>query len=272
MNLNTQNAGEYSVVGVFDDYSHAQSAIRDLKEAGVPAHRIGIGIGQTGVASEGSDDTQREGFWRKIAGFFEGKDHAAADADYEVSEAATSGPKRVVVSVSASTREGREELEEILEQHHAQIESSDANQTEETLQQPGRDRSVEGGQRIQLLSEILQVHKDRVSKGEVRLRKEVVSENQTIEVPVTREELVIERVPAEASTTPSAQIGSDREVRIPLTEEQVRVEKKPTVKEEIRVGKKKVQESKQVTEQLKREELHVDREGDVQPDRKKGVA
>jgi uncharacterized protein (TIGR02271 family) len=112
-----------------------------------------------------------------------------------------------------------------------------------------------------------------VSKGEVRLCKEVVNENQTIEVPVTREELVIERVPAEASTSsPSAQIGSDREVRIPLTEEQVRVEKKPTVKEEIRVGKKKVQESKQVTEQVKREELRVDREGDVQPDRKKGVA
>ena len=44
------------------------------------------------------------------------------------------------------------------------------------------------GQRIQLLGEILRVHKERVSRGEVRLRKEVVTEQQNIEVPTTREE------------------------------------------------------------------------------------
>jgi hypothetical protein len=59
MNSNTQNTGEYSVVGIFDDYSHAQSAIRDLNEAGVPAHRIGIAIGQTGVDSQ-PDGIQHE--------------------------------------------------------------------------------------------------------------------------------------------------------------------------------------------------------------------
>jgi uncharacterized protein (TIGR02271 family) len=34
-----------------------------------------------------------------------------------------------------------------------------------------------------------------VNRGEVRIRKEVLTTTQTIEVPVTREELVVERVP-----------------------------------------------------------------------------
>ena len=48
--------------------------------------------------------------------------------------------------------------------------------------------------RVQLFGEVLRVHKERISRGEVRVRKDVVTENQTIEVPVTREELVLERV------------------------------------------------------------------------------
>ncbi|HWY71563.1 MAG TPA: YsnF/AvaK domain-containing protein [Terriglobales bacterium] len=84
---------------------------------------------------------------------------------------------------------------------------------------------LEGGQRIQLLSEVLRVHKERVSKGEVRFRKEVVTENQTVEVPVTREELVIDRIPAQAGTPASEAIGSNQEIRVPLSEEEVRVER-----------------------------------------------
>jgi uncharacterized protein (TIGR02271 family) len=50
------------------------------------------------------------------------------------------------------------------------------------------------------------------------------------------------------------------------------VEKRPVVKEEVTVGKKKVQESRQVNEQVKHEELKVDRQGDVNRERKKGIA
>jgi uncharacterized protein (TIGR02271 family) len=76
----------------------------------------------------------------------------------------------------------------------------------------------------------------------------------------------------EGGAAASSQIGSEREIRVPLSEEQVRVEKRPIVKEEVTVGKKKVQESRQVNEQVKREELKVDREGDVTRKPKKGVA
>ncbi|MGB2611352.1 MAG: DUF2382 domain-containing protein, partial [Isosphaeraceae bacterium] len=46
------------------------------------------------------------------------------------------------------------------------------------------------GARIQLREEELQVHKQLVEVGEVRVRKEVVTEHRTLEVVVQREEIV----------------------------------------------------------------------------------
>src|SRR5207237_4791851 len=117
--------------------------------------------------------------------------------------------------------------------------------------------------RIELLGEVLRVHKERVQRGEVRIRKEVVTEPQHIEVPVTREELVIERTAASGERPTSREIGSEEEIRVPLTEEQVRVEKHPVAREEVRVGKRAVQETREVTDSTKREKLKVEKQGDV---------
>ena len=71
-----------------------------------------------------------------------------------------------------------------------------------------------------------------------------MTENQNIQVPVTREELVIERGPGSGQVT--GEIGRDEEIRVPLSEERVRVEKQPVVNEEVRVGKRQVQSNKEV--------------------------
>jgi uncharacterized protein (TIGR02271 family) len=113
--------------------------------------------------------------------------------------------------------------------------------------------------RVQLFGEVLRVHKERVNRGEVRLHKDVVTENQTIEVPVTREELVLERVAVSGDTpVPSANIGSGQEIRVPLAEDRVRVEKVPVVKEEVLVGKRDVADVAKVGEDVRHEELRVD--------------
>ena len=115
------------------------------------------------------------------------------------------------------------------------------------------------GERIQLFGEVLRVHKERINRGEVRVRKDVVTENQTIEVPVTREELVLERVAVSGNTpAPSANIGSGQEIRIPLSEDKVRLEKEPVLREEVSVGKREVQDVARVSGDVRREELRVD--------------
>jgi uncharacterized protein (TIGR02271 family) len=99
---------------------------------------------------------------------------------------------------------------------------------------------------------------------EVGLRKGVVSEQQTIDVPVTHEEVVSERRSGsgQPSDTP---IGEGETYRVPVREEQVSVQKQPVVREEITLGKRQVQDTQQVSETVRREEAHIEREGDLNP-------
>jgi uncharacterized protein (TIGR02271 family) len=109
--------------------------------------------------------------------------------------------------------------------------------------------------RIQVREEELQAHKQLVETGAVRVRKEVVTEHRTLEIPVQREEVVIER---QAPTGEPVE-----EIRIPVREEQVTVEKRPVVKEEVTVGKRVVQDIEQVGGEVRKEVVRVEREGDV---------
>lgn len=115
-----------------------------------------------------------------------------------------------------------------------------------------------GERRIQLISEVLRVRKERVASGEVRLRKQVRTETQNVQVPVTREEIVVERNPVEGQRTASSQIGADSEIRVPLSEERVKVDKVPVVTDEVRVAKRPVSETQNVRDQVRHEELDVE--------------
>ena len=90
----------------------------------------------------------------------------------------------------------------------------------------------------------------------------MITENQSVQVPVTREELVVERVPASGEAR-AGEIGRDQEVRIPLSEERVRAEKRPVINEEVRVGKRTVQNTEQVSDNVRHEELRVEKDGNV---------
>lgn len=168
--------------------------------------------------------------------------------------------------VTVNTAGGRAaEAISILERNGADIGSGAVNFGKER-QGVATDVAGMGERRIQLLGEMLRVHKERVARGEVRIRKEVVSENRTVQVPVTREELVIERTDVSGQAPASGRIGEDKEIRIPLSEEQVRVDKQQVVTGEVRVGKKQVQDTRNVSDTVRHEEVKVDREGDVDVD------
>jgi uncharacterized protein (TIGR02271 family) len=121
-------------------------------------------------------------------------------------------------------------------------------------------------QRLQLLKEVLRVNKERVQYGEVQLHKEVVSEQQTLEVPLNREEIVIERHPVAEDKTATGTIGAGETIRIPLSEERVSVEKRNVVSEEVTIGTREVQETRKIDETVRREELRTDKQGNVVSD------
>lgn len=119
---------------------------------------------------------------------------------------------------------------------------------------------------IKLREERLDVEKNEVQTGEVTIEKRVVEETRTIEVPVTHEEVVIERrkvTDDSSTTTPLTGDNATEEIVIPLTEEQIEVTKSTHVVEEVDVRKDRVTENKQVTDTVAREEIEVERDGDV---------
>ena len=122
---------------------------------------------------------------------------------------------------------------------------------------------LEDEERIELREEELDVDTRQVKAGEVRVRKEVHTEQRNIEVPVTREEVVIDRRPVSGREATDRNLNDEEEIRIPLMEEEVDVQKRAVVREEISVGKRPVQDTKQVSETVRREEARIESEGDV---------
>jgi uncharacterized protein (TIGR02271 family) len=114
---------------------------------------------------------------------------------------------------------------------------------------------------IRLREERLKVNKNPIETGNVIVRKEVHTDHQSIDVPVAREEVVIGRRPASGHAS-GGEIR-DEEILIPVTEEKVNVSKDTVVKEEVSVGKRKVQDTVRVGGAVRKEELKVDRHGNV---------
>ena len=97
--------------------------------------------------------------------------------------------------------------------------------------------------------------------GRARLRKYVVTENVTESVPVTREEVRVEREPITEANIGNAMDGpaiSEEEHEVTLHAERAVVEKEAVPVERVRLDKTTVTEQEQVSEGLRREEIEVE--------------
>jgi uncharacterized protein (TIGR02271 family) len=105
--------------------------------------------------------------------------------------------------------------------------------------------------------------------GRARLRKYVVTENVTQTVPVSREEVRVEREPITDANIGNAMEGpaiSEEEHEVTLHAERAVVEKEAVPVERVRLDKTTVTDQEQVSEQLRKEEIEV--EGDTTRDRR----
>ena len=130
----------------------------------------------------------------------------------------------------------------------------DLNQ--EGLSQPGSDLEDEDELRVQRSEEELRAGTREREAGAMKVRKRVRTDREQIEVPTKHEEVTVERVPVEGEAT-EAQIGED-EVTVPVTEEEVVVDKRAVAKEEIRLRKDVVEDTETVEEDVRREEVEVE--------------
>ena len=120
--------------------------------------------------------------------------------------------------------------------------------------------AVDDDNAVTLREEQLNVGKQRVETGRVRIRKYVVTEQQTVTVPVEREEFEVVREPITDGTT-GGTLGEET-AEVTLSEEQPVVETQVVDKERVGLQTHTVSDEKQVQAEVGHEEFAVDRDGD----------
>jgi len=128
------------------------------------------------------------------------------------------------------------------------------------------ERRSDTGNVVQLREEELHARTTPVETGEVQVHKEVVTEHRTIDVPVKREEVYVERHPVDRDATDADLSTADETIRVPVMEEDVVVEKRAKVREELEIGKRQVNDTERVSGDVQREEARIEHTGDVDID------
>jgi uncharacterized protein (TIGR02271 family) len=255
------------LVAVFDDRTQAERAVTELERAGFSRDQIeftgqgaapaggflaelkSLFTGQASATGGISNDFVKLGMPAEDAAYFQreyeaGHSILAVSGDSHLDEAQAilvryggHGPRRPSTEDTAS----------------ASTASATAQQTAEDTEESC----------LRLRAEQLQAYKRSVETGEVRLHKEVVAEQKTLNIPVTHEEVYLERRPVSGqfSETP---IGEGETIRVPVHEEQVQTSKQTVETGEVVLGKRQVQETQQVSDTVRHEEARLERSGEVE--------
>jgi len=81
--------------------------------------------------------------------------------------------------------------------------------------------------RVPVVEEELVARKHPEETGAVEIERNVVEEQETMNVPTSHEDVHVERVPADRPLRPGEHAFTDDEMRVPIVEEEVQVEKRP---------------------------------------------
>lgn len=255
------------IVALFEDRAMAEQAATELKQAGFSGDQIefaghGAGTGGgllSGLKSlfTGGDTGTSDVYEDMIDMGMPAEDARYYQGEYEAGRSivGVSDESRLQEASTILTRFGGYGANRRAAPQAANNETAGDTAPGETLD------DLQDTRRVPLREEQLQVYKKPVQTGEARVRKDVVSEQKTMDVPVTHEEVYIERHPA-SSPSSDTPIGEGESIRVPVSEEKVNVSKQTVETGEIALKKRQVQDTQQVSDTVRKEKAHVEREGD----------
>lgn len=227
------------LVSVFQNEEQAQQAMHELEQAGLSKDQMRYSLHRDGSGIH--DQLMELGLGEREAHYYNQEFEAGRTVVF------VNALDRQQVAVDILRRNGGYDIST-----HMSQESGAAD----------RSTSTTGEQRMALREEQLRVNKQAVETGTVGLRKEVVSEQQAIDVPVSHEEVYIEQR-AGSGQVSDAPVGEGETLRVPVSAEQVQASKQTVESGEVMLGKRSVQETRRVRETVRREEAHIEREGDA---------
>lgn len=140
--------------------------------------------------------------------------------------------------------------------------NSDAKPKDENMSDSKEQESIANEERkLRLRKEELDVAKNRVDIGKVEFGKEIIEEQQIINVPVTHEEVVIERRSINEPSDKPIGEGDDEHFSLSVSAEKVEIDKHTIVTGEISAHKREVEENREIKETIKHEEARINKDG-----------
>ena len=125
--------------------------------------------------------------------------------------------------------------------------------------------------RIPVMEEELTATVRPQEAGAVRIEKDVVTEEQTLEVPVTEERVRVERrVVDRPVSAADADAFEETVIEVPLRSETVDIQKQARVAEEVVVSKEATQRTERVADTVRREEVVVDEDATLIDESERG--
>jgi len=118
--------------------------------------------------------------------------------------------------------------------------------------------------RVPVMEEELTATVRQQEAGAVRIEKDVIEEERTLDVPVTEERVRVERRVVDRPVS-AADAGAFEEtvIDVPLRSETVDVQKEARVAEEVVVSKEATQRTERVSDTVRKEEVFVDEDATV---------
>jgi uncharacterized protein (TIGR02271 family) len=282
----TSNASQ-TIAAIFDTVDEARQAAAHLKDAGYD--NVWIGISKNASDSDSAyeastnDAVEADNWFQRLFG--EGNEtlhdalvrHGVSEA--EAASAGALGMHAAVLTVDGANHP--EDAAQILSVNAGKLMSSGfgatghgtsghhALQNDETAaaQNYGRFRAgeeLDDTQRLRLREERLRVATERHASREAQVGKRVIEKQEEFDVPVSHEEFFIQRRPITNDASEVGTISGEREiVRIPLSEERLRVSKDTVATEEVVIGKRSVTELEHVSEKTRKEVLDIEDQPEI---------
>jgi len=113
---------------------------------------------------------------------------------------------------------------------------------------------------VPLTEERISVGKRQVESGHVRLRKVVRTEHATVPVELRREDVIVERVPADRAAAPG-EAFQEKVIDVGVVREEPVVQKEAYVTGEVRVRKTAETETRNVEGDVRKEDVVMEKDG-----------
>jgi uncharacterized protein (TIGR02271 family) len=201
-------------------------------------------------------------------GFREGAEHGTAGVSGKISSVATAAREKLGLSGRSETGLGPSRgtgaaavtgIGAAAAGLGAKAKNLSSQATGHDVRETGVGATGEEEIRISLMDEEMAIEKVSRESGHVRIRKEIRMEEKHVTVPVMVEEVVIERIPIGRQAEGTDDLAfRGHELDMPLHEEEIRVTKRPVVREELRIRKLVHSENRDATASLRHEDVKVD--------------